>query len=41
VYYRLRPAVLDEYVAELRNRMAVHTATSGHEGTVRGPNFSA
>ncbi len=41
VYYRLRPSTLDEYMAELKHRMAVHTATSasGSSGR-RSPNIS-
>src|SRR5436190_8437157 len=41
VYYRLRRATFEEYVAELRHRMAVHTATSASGMPGRGPNLSA
>jgi ArsR family transcriptional regulator, arsenate/arsenite/antimonite-responsive transcriptional repressor len=32
VYYRTRPAVLEEYMAELRRRMAVHKAGPSAKG---------
>jgi ArsR family transcriptional regulator len=46
VYYKIRPTVLDDYVTELRHRMAVHTATSASASASAttgrpGPNISA
>lgn len=40
VYYRTRPAVLEEYMADLRRRMAVQTASAGARGAQMGrPKF--
>ena len=36
VYYRVRPSVLDEYMAELRRRMAVQSAPASPPGARRG-----